>query len=121
MKDEKKAEDYMKFLYISIGYEWKPTYFHKTWTSNLYGQDWDKLYQMGLVRKDFCAICGNDELKSGYYRVPAFSQYKVQIPFCDDCFVQATGGNIPSYQMTNKSGCFGIILFFTMALVLFAI
>lgn len=121
MKDLNKAEDYMKTLYASLGYEWKPTFFHKTWTSNLYGQDWDRLYQMGMVRKDLCAICGNDELISGYYRIPAFSQYKVQIPYCDECFMQATGGNVPINPIANRSGCFGIILIFTIVFTLLTI
>ena len=90
----------MKSLYASLNREWKSTYFHKTWTSNLYGQDWDRLFLMGKVKNDFCAICGNSELISRYYRVPAYSQYKVQIPYCDDCFNQATG-NETSSKMEN--------------------
>ena len=64
------------------------------------------MYDNGFLENDFCAWCGNDELKSDYYRSPRFSMRQVRVPICDDCFMEATGGNFQFQSKPSKSGCF---------------
>lgn len=106
MKDLEKAKKYQKKLYEALGREWNEAQFKKYWEGGIFGNEWDALYDQGLLENDFCAWCGSNELKSGYYRSPSFSARGVRVPICDDCFMEATDGNIQFKNTPSKSGCF---------------
>lgn len=108
MKNIERAKNYQKKLYKALGREWSEKDFTKYWEGGVFGNEWDLLYEKGLLENNFCAWCGNDELKSNYYRQPNFSSRQVKIPICDDCFIEETGGNIPYHKMAKptRSNCF---------------
>ena len=106
MKNVERAKNYQKQLYNILGREWSEASFKRYWEGGIYGNEWDSLYDQGLLNYPFCAWCGNDELKSGYYRSPKFSMRGVRVPICDDCFNEASGGNVQFQNNTSKSGCF---------------
>lgn len=106
MKNIERAKNYQKKLYEALGREWKEADFKRYWEGGVWGNEWDYLYDQGLLENDFCAWCGNNELKSDYYRSPSFSTRGVRVPICDDCFMEATGGNVQFQSTQAKSGCF---------------
>ncbi|GEM_PF-4174204 len=86
MKNIEKVKNYQKKLYAALSRNWEERFFSNAWHLTMMGAEWDKLFEMGLIEKDFCSLCGNDELKSGYYKAPAFSKYNVKLPVCDVCW-----------------------------------
>lgn len=108
MKNIERAKNYQKKLYTVLGKQWNESFFSDYWEATLTGHEWDNLYDKGYLENDFCAWCGNDELKTYYYREPNFSARRVKVFICDDCFFKATGGNVPYHQMakSTRSGCF---------------
>lgn len=121
MRNFDRAKNYEKKLYTALGKEWREELFNHTWLSNFYGQEWDRLYEMGIVENDFCALCGNDELKSGYYRIPSFSNYKVQIPICDECWNERGYERVAQIQSDFKkkfnTGC--VVAVIVIVIILF--
>jgi len=103
MKNLSRVKAYQQKLYSALGIEWRENLFNDRWLT-LYGQDWDKLAERGLIENDFCALCGNDELKSGYYRIPAFSYYKVRLPICDNCWEEKGYGEVAQAQENFNFG-----------------
>jgi len=73
MKNVERAKQYQKKLYTALGREWDETQLRKYWEGGINGNEWDYLYDNGFLENDYCAWCGNDELRSGYYRSPSFS------------------------------------------------
>jgi len=86
MKNYQRAKEYQKKLYNALNAEWREDLFNHRWISTIYGNQWDRLDEMGLVEYDFCALCGDNNLQSGYCRIPSFSMRRVQIPICDECW-----------------------------------
>jgi hypothetical protein len=125
MQNLDRARNYEKKLYAALGKEWREEFFNHTWLSDFYGQEWDQLYEMGILENDFCALCGNDELKSGYYRIPNFSNYRVQIPICDDCWDKHGYERVAQLQSEFKKsfnkGCIvaAIIVIIILLLLIF--
>ena len=108
MKNIEKAKNYQKKLYTALGREWNESSFRDYWEGTFFGNEWDYLYDNGYLENDFCAWCGSEELNNGYSRDPHFSERRVKIFICDDCFMRVTGGNVP-YKLANgtsRSGCF---------------
>jgi len=106
MKNIVRAKSYQKKLYNALGKKWNEEKFRKYWEGGILGSEWDLLYDQKELENDFCAWCGNDELKSDYYRSPSFSTRGVRVPICDDCFIEETGGNTQFQNRPSKSGCF---------------
>jgi len=106
MKNIERAKGYQKNLYEALGKNWEESHFRDYWEGGIYGNEWDYLYDHGFLENDFCAWCGNSELKSDYYRSPSFSKRGVRVPICDECFIKATGGNVQFQSTPTKSGCF---------------
>jgi len=104
MKNIERAKRYQKKLFEALGRGWTELELKRYWEGGLTGEEWDYLYDNDFLENNFCAWCGNSELKSDYYRSPRFSMRQVRVPICDDCFIEATGGNIKT--IANKSSCF---------------
>jgi len=106
MKNIERAKNYQKKLYLAVGREWNESNFKKYWEGGLFGEEWDSIYDQGLLENDFCAWCGNDEIITGYSRNPSFSSRGAYVTICDDCYNEATSGGSVTTQNTLKSGCF---------------
>lgn len=109
MKNYERAKNYQRKLYSALGREWDESFFNDYWEATIWGHEWDYLYDNGLLENDFCAWCGNDELKTYYYRAISFSQRNVKVFICDECFFKATGGIVPEHkreQNFSQSDCF---------------
>ena len=120
MENRERAKNYQKKLYAAAGRTWDESHYRDYWNNNFMGNEWDKFYDTGLLENDFCAWCGNDELKSGYYLAPRFSMRNVHVSICDECFMKATGGNVQSYLKANRGGCFGMIAIMTLFISILA-
>ena len=64
MKTIERAKNYQKKLYTALGKQWDEKFFNDYWEATLMGHEWDTLYDKGYLENDFCAWCGNDELKT---------------------------------------------------------
>jgi hypothetical protein len=107
MKNPQRAKEYQKKLYTAIGRHWEESLFKKYWEGSVTGEQWDYLYDHNLLENNFCAWCGNPELKSDYHRSPRFSMRRVRVPICDNCFMEETGGKVQFQNTASpKSGCF---------------
>ena len=123
MVNRERAKNYAKKLYSALGRNWNESIYEDYWNVTLMGHEWDRLNDAGFLENDFCAWCGNEELKSGYFVAPRFSMRNVHVSICDDCFMKANSGDVPIRWANNssRSGCFGLVVIFMTLLSFFII
>lgn len=86
-----RAKNYQKKLYSALGLDWNEDKFHNYWEGGLLGEQWDYLYDKGLVETDFCIWCGSTEISTGHTQRPMWATRKVRCPICDECFNKEYG------------------------------
>ncbi len=85
-KNIQRAKDFQKLLIESSGGIWDESMFRDKWFIEPFGADWDQWQSQGLMPINFCPNCGDDDLSGGTSITKAFSELKVQIPLCADCY-----------------------------------
>jgi hypothetical protein len=83
-RDLKRAKEFQQRLWVAAGKEWDDRDFVPTWIMKPTAKQWNEWHSMALIPVRFCALCGDDRLRSACYR-PAGSYPKVQIKLCDTC------------------------------------
>lgn len=88
MKNLERAKNYQKKLFDALGIKWNEDKFYNFWEGALLGDQWDHLYDEGLIEDNFCIWCGNDDLGEGHFRRHMWASRDIRFPICDNCFYE---------------------------------